>query len=67
MGLLMVGVLAWADATPAHASTEDVLVNDEAAAESGSSGWGPIVGGCLGVLFGGGLAVWQIRSMANRD
>lgn len=32
-----------------------------------SSGWGPIVGACLGILFGGGLALWQIRGMKGRD
>jgi hypothetical protein len=34
--------------------------------EDGDSGWGPIVGACLGVLFGGMLAIWQIRGMKNR-
>ncbi len=31
-----------------------------------SPGWGPIIGACLGVLFGGALAVWQIKGMKNR-
>ena len=35
-------------------------------AHDGSTQWGPILWGCLGVAFGGALAVWQIRGM-KRD
>lgn len=29
--------------------------------------WGPLIGACLGVAFGGALALWQIRGMKSRD
>ncbi|MEX1363330.1 MAG: hypothetical protein AB1Z98_09405 [Nannocystaceae bacterium] len=48
------------DAT--EASFEDASTGE---AEE-SSGWGRIVGACLGILFGGGLALWQIRGMRDR-
>ncbi|MCH9685292.1 MAG: hypothetical protein K0V04_27905 [Deltaproteobacteria bacterium] len=32
-----------------------------------SGGWGPIVGACFGVLFGGSIALWQIRGMKKRE
>lgn len=30
---------------------------------AGSTDWAPIVWACVGVLFGGVLAVWQIRGL----
>lgn len=48
-----------ADPAPAAAA-------DESTSDAGSTRWGPIVGACVGVIFGGALAVWQIRGM-RRD
>lgn len=67
MGLLMAGAVAWPDTAVAAERTERRVADDAPAAESEGSSWGPIVGGCLGVLFGGAIAVWQIRGMAKRD
>jgi len=36
-------------------------------ASAGGSSFGPILWSCLGVLFGVGLAAWQIRGMKQRD
>jgi hypothetical protein len=48
---------------PAMAGAADPASDPDATAGSGSTDWGPIVGACFGVLFGGALAVWQIRGM----
>lgn len=64
---LLLGTAGIASATTAVEPAAQESSADEAAAEPESSrGWGPIVGACLGVLFGGALAVWQIRGMKNR-
>lgn len=52
-----------ADPAPASAPGE---TETGAGSDAGSTNWGPIVGACVGVLFGGVLAVWQIRGM-KRD
>lgn len=49
--------------TPAPAETGSEA---EASSDAGSTRWGPILGACMGVLFGGVLAVWQLRGM-KRD
>jgi hypothetical protein len=51
---------------PAHATDPAAATDPPATADEGSTRWGPIVGACFGVLFGGVLALWQIRSMKNR-
>jgi hypothetical protein len=68
---LILGLLLGAGVTePSLAEARPLLTSagiDEAAAESdGSGGYGPIVMGCLGVLFGGALALWQIRGMQRK-
>jgi len=67
---LLVGVLLLLGAmgslvAPAHAA-DPAPEPPPAAAEPGSTNWGPIAGACLGVLFGSVLAAWQIRGM-KRD
>lgn len=47
----------------AHATEQ---LADEEPAEPSGPGWGKILGACCGVLFGGALALWQIRGMKNR-
>lgn len=65
--LLSFGVVV-AGPSEARASTTAESSRLEASAdEGGSTNWGPIIGGCLGVLFGGAIAMWQIRGMRNRD
>lgn len=62
-------------ATVASAHTAEAITTAEAiatadepvAAEGSGPGWGPILGACFGVLFGGALALWQIRGMKNRS
>jgi hypothetical protein len=61
--LLLMGSLASA---PAQAADSPASTDPPAAADDGSTNWGPIIGACFGVLFGGALALWQIRSMKNR-
>ena len=67
LGLLLaaVGSLLAPSATNAAdpAPAADVA---ESGSDGGSTRWGPIVGACVGVIFGGALAVWQIRGM-KRD
>jgi hypothetical protein len=53
-------------AAPAQAADPAASTDPPAAADDGSTNWGPILGACVGVLFGGALALWQIRSMKNR-
>lgn len=64
-GLLLAGLLLGV-AGIATAATAPESEAPAAAAEESSPGWGPIAGACLGVLFGGALAVWQIRGMKAR-
>ncbi|MCX4244817.1 hypothetical protein [Paraliomyxa miuraensis] len=64
MGLLLIataGSLEIASVT-AHASQD--VVDDPPSSEGPS--WGAILGACFGVLFGGALALWQIRGMKQR-
>lgn len=68
MGSLLAPSLALA-ADPAPAPAEAVTPTEAETgngSDAGSTNWGPIVGACVGVLFGGVLAVWQIRGM-KRD
>lgn len=44
---------------PAPASSDPSSVS----ASASTTPWGTILGACFGVLFGGALAVWQIRGM----
>lgn len=58
-GSLLAPAAEAADPAPAAAAAEP-------GSDAGSTRWGPIVGACVGVIFGGALAVWQIRGM-RRD
>lgn len=45
-----------------HGARSDPTTAASASAEdTGTIAWGPILAGCLGVLFGAGIAVWHIR------
>ena len=45
-----------------HGARSDPTTAASAPAEdTGTIAWGPILAGCLGVLFGAGIAVWHIR------
>lgn len=44
-------------------STGSTATGSTGGADGTSTNWAPIVWACVGVLFGGGLAVWQIRGM----
>ncbi len=59
--LLAIGSIA---ARPVHAAEPEPTA---ATQEQGSVAWGPIVGACFGVMFGGAIALWQIRGMKNRS
>jgi hypothetical protein len=59
--LLAIGSLA----TPARAADPSAST-PPAATDAGGTRWGPILGACVGVLFGGALALWQIRAMKSR-
>lgn len=67
LGAGVLSGLLLGSASLASAATVDPAPSNDAAAPSESSessgGWGPIVGACLGVLFGGAIAIWQIRGM----
>lgn len=65
LGSLVARPVEAAEPEQASASAAPEDTND-AAADAGATSWGPIVGACLGVLFGGALALWQIRGMKNR-
>ncbi|MEM9453936.1 MAG: hypothetical protein AAGF11_07140 [Myxococcota bacterium] len=61
------GLLLGSAGIASAATTVDPAPSQDTAASSESSGgWGPIVGACLGVLFGGAIAIWQIRGMKDR-
>jgi hypothetical protein len=55
--------LASAD-PPANAPAQSTAdAGSSPAADTSSTHWAPIVWACVGVLFGGVLAVWQIRGL----
>lgn len=65
--LALASLLSFGAPATAAAMTDDTMdIVDPEAADEGLS-WGPIIGACLGVMFGGALALWQIRGMKNRD
>jgi len=69
--LLFATLLAFsaiASASTAEPAAEPTEPSDASQSDSGDSGggWGPIIGACFGVMFGGVLAVWQIRGMKER-
>ncbi len=54
--------------TPASAAeADDPDPAQTAEDDQDSINWGPILGACMGVAFGGMLALWQIKGMKNRD
>ncbi|MCA9709816.1 MAG: hypothetical protein KDK70_28510 [Myxococcales bacterium] len=63
LGLLLAPGIASASAANRAIDPESTETSEGAT----EGGWGPIVGACLGVLFGGTLAVWQIRNLKNRS
>jgi len=67
-GAILASLLLFAGNASAHGATidPDPAVETTSDADDGP-GWGPILGACMGVLFGGMLAVWQIRSMRSRS
>jgi len=65
--LLSFGVVVAGPSDASASTTAESSLLEASADEADSTSWGPIVGGCLGVLFGGAIAMWQIRGMRNRD
>ena len=53
--------------SPSAAADTGAKQADETASTDEGTDWGPIIGSCLGVMFGGVIAVWQIRGMKKRD
>lgn len=68
-GVLLFGTLLAFSGIASASSAEPAAESAEASPSDGAESegnWGPIIGACFGVLFGGVLAVWQIRGMKNR-
>ena len=68
-GVLLSGTLlafcGIASASIAEPAAESAEAPQSDSGDSGTN-WGPILGACFGVMFGGVLAVWQIRGMKER-
>lgn len=62
-GLLLAPTVATAAEPEAEAESTETPADPPQEENS----WLPILGSCLGVAFGGALAVWQIRGMKNNS